>query len=250
MKTRLHTAIRLLLVSSSLFVGLSLNAAERQQHEAHVHGIANINLIAEAGEVMLELKTPAANLVGFEHQPNTKDQKAAISRALTQLTDYQHIAQFTQVCDQVEVDVDSPFEDGKHHDKHDKHHDEHAHHDKHDKHHDEHAHHDKHDKHHDEHAHHDKHDKHHDEHAHHDKHDKHHDEHAHHEHGAHEGDDTHSEFHVVYKLDCSKLKQVDSFTVILFKTFPAVEQVKVNWVVGSQQGAATVKSKSARIVIN
>lgn len=61
--------------------------AEHRQHEAHVHGIAALNLVLEGNEVWVELDSPAANIVGFEHAPSSADDHAALDRAVATLHD-------------------------------------------------------------------------------------------------------------------------------------------------------------------
>lgn len=46
-----------------------------EQHEAHVHGMAVLQLIQEGSELLLTLNSAAGNLLGFEHAPQTDEQK-------------------------------------------------------------------------------------------------------------------------------------------------------------------------------
>jgi len=59
--------------------------AEHRQHGAHVHGIAALNLALEGNEVWIELDSPAANIVGFEHAPSSEDDHAALDTAVATL---------------------------------------------------------------------------------------------------------------------------------------------------------------------
>ena len=43
----------------------------RTQPGPHEHGVASLNLVVDGNLVSLELDSPAANLVGFEHTPGT-----------------------------------------------------------------------------------------------------------------------------------------------------------------------------------
>ena len=47
-------------------------------HEAHEHGVARINLSVEGQKAGIELETPLANLISFEHMPETDTQKEEI----------------------------------------------------------------------------------------------------------------------------------------------------------------------------
>ncbi|PID64357.1 MAG: hypothetical protein CR977_03960 [Gammaproteobacteria bacterium] len=52
---------------------------------AHVHGEANLNIALENNELVLMLKSPAVNIIGFEHEPGTEEQKAQSEKALAML---------------------------------------------------------------------------------------------------------------------------------------------------------------------
>jgi hypothetical protein len=56
------------------------NAGQRQQG-AHVHGIAHMTLAAEGAKVLIELASPAASLIGFEHAPRTDEERATLALA-------------------------------------------------------------------------------------------------------------------------------------------------------------------------
>jgi len=59
--------------------------AGRQSHGAHVHGRADLNLVLDGRRAYIELTSPAANIVGFEHPPATPDDHAAVGRAAAKL---------------------------------------------------------------------------------------------------------------------------------------------------------------------
>ncbi len=56
-----------------------------RHHEAHVHGVARMNVALEGNALFIELISPAANIVGFEHAPRTDEQKAAVRKAFETL---------------------------------------------------------------------------------------------------------------------------------------------------------------------
>lgn len=65
-----------------------LSAAElssHAEHEAHEHGHATLNIAVEETSLLLELKAPAADIVGFEHAPHTAAQKQQLDAALATL---------------------------------------------------------------------------------------------------------------------------------------------------------------------
>lgn len=59
--------------------------AEHPAHGAHEHGVAHLNVAIEGDNLYIELISPAANIVGFEHHPRTEKQKTAVREAVKKL---------------------------------------------------------------------------------------------------------------------------------------------------------------------
>ena len=59
-------------------VGLLAFGTSAAAHEAHVHGIAHMNLLVEKQAVEIDLVTPLANVLSFEHEPETDGQKQEV----------------------------------------------------------------------------------------------------------------------------------------------------------------------------
>ncbi|OAN18977.1 zinc-binding protein [Photobacterium jeanii] len=199
---------------------------EFRQHDAHVHGVVELNIAQDDNALLIEITAPGADVVGFEHAPKTDEQKQAFEKALTKLaqpTSFIKLATAAQ-CKLTESDVTETLTAS--HEGHDHHdHDSHDHHD-HDKHdHDNHEHHD-----------HDKHD--HDNHEHHD-HDKHdHDDHEHHEHDSHEHDHSgHGEFSAQYTFSCDNIDALTELQLDWFKHFTATEKVTIQAITNKGQRA-------------
>ena len=53
--------------------------------DAHEHGVASLNLVVDGGQLIIELDSPAANIVGFEHMPGSAEDFAALADARKQL---------------------------------------------------------------------------------------------------------------------------------------------------------------------
>ena len=53
--------------------------------EAHEHGVVNLDAALDGKLLEGSIKTPAYNIVGFEHAPENAEQKRAISEAIAQL---------------------------------------------------------------------------------------------------------------------------------------------------------------------
>jgi len=62
-------------------------AAERRDHEAHVHGSAGMDVAALGSDVEISLRSPAMNIVGFEHAPRTEEQRRRFHEAREVLRD-------------------------------------------------------------------------------------------------------------------------------------------------------------------
>jgi len=88
--------IRILFLSLFCLVALPVNAEEDHQHEheeshvshdAHVHGEAEMTLILQGSDLAIEFKSPAVNLLGFEHEPDSDLQRNKLDVALLDLQD-------------------------------------------------------------------------------------------------------------------------------------------------------------------
>ncbi len=51
----------------------------------HQHGVAELDVALDGASLELHWRSPAANLLGFEHAPRTTEQRAAVSRLQAQL---------------------------------------------------------------------------------------------------------------------------------------------------------------------
>jgi len=240
-------------------VSTSYAKEKKVQHDAHEHGVAEMNVVWEKDELNIELLSPAYNITGFEHQPSNHDQEELVEKIEKQLNAANQLFGFKGgSCTAKDVKIESPFEDHddhKEHESHDKHddHDDHKEH----KSHDEHADHKEHDDHddHKEHDSHDKHSDHDDDHKEHDKHDDHddhkdhksHDEHADHDdHKDHANESsTHSEYSMSYSFNCENTKsQLMVETAKLFKHLPQMEKIKVQWLSATSQSSSILTKES------
>jgi hypothetical protein len=61
--------------------------AEEPQRQlgAHIHGHGLLNIAIEGKKMSMELKVPGADIVGFEHEPETGEQRAALGQAQARL---------------------------------------------------------------------------------------------------------------------------------------------------------------------
>jgi hypothetical protein len=77
-----HLPHRPFLAAMTMSVALSAPALA---HEAHVHGIATMDVIVDQQQVTLMLASPLANLIGFEHTPKTDKDRQTVRAMATQL---------------------------------------------------------------------------------------------------------------------------------------------------------------------
>ena len=66
-----------------LFSFLSaVEASETREHGSHVHGIGKLNVALDGKDLFVELDSPAANIIGFEHEPKNDQQKHVVHEAI------------------------------------------------------------------------------------------------------------------------------------------------------------------------
>ncbi len=202
------TSLILLALLQANSIAYAAGKENKHQHGAHVHGEAVLNLVVEAKTVVVELQTPAVNILGFEHEPSTAEQRKVVEKAVQLLKKYSNVFQLNAGdCRQASLEMEAPFTDvDEHHaDKEHTHEHDHAHHD------------------------------------HDSKHKESEDDHEDHE--------SHSEFHVVYQLVCSKPQAISAIEMTVFKNFPGFETVRVQWVGASGQGMSKVSKDRAEVAL-
>ncbi|WP_039984662.1 zinc uptake protein ZrgA [Vibrio owensii] len=205
----------------ALVIGLSLaataHAEEYRQHEAHVHGHVEFNIAQDGKDLLIEITSPGADVVGFEHAPENAEQEQALKQAIAALKDTDKLFAINQQAKCVIEDVHVSHTLGQ--DSHEGHDHEHKGHD-----HEEHAHDD-----HDGHEHHD-----------HEGHD--HEGHDH-EHGGH------GEFTVEYRYHCDSVADLNSIDTTWFNQFPATESISANLFTDTTQSATTLNKGNTKIAI-
>ena len=202
---------------------------EFRSHGAHVHGQVEVNIAQDGQELLVEVTAPGADVVGFEHAPESAEQKKVFEQAIAQLNKPDELFSFNNAsCTLKFKSVTNTLEGD--HDEHEGHdhaehgHDDHAEHD-----HDDHKDHAEHD--HDDHKDHDH------DHAEHDHDD--HKDHEGHEHHDHEGHDHsqggHGEFTVEYHYECSDVAKLDTVSTQWFSKFSNTEKMTVNLLTDTAQ---------------
>ena len=62
-----------------------MSEGTERQLKSHQHGQANMNVVLQGDVLEIEIKTPAANILGFEHEPETDKQRQILATAVDQL---------------------------------------------------------------------------------------------------------------------------------------------------------------------
>ena len=193
-------------------LGLAASPAfgETRQLDAHVHGEGKLNIALSGKELHLELESPAANIVGFEHAPGNAEQEQAVHKAEKHLKAGESLFVLTEKAGcrlaAAEVKQDMLKEEHEGEEEHEEHDADPDHH----------------------------------QHEHDDDHEEGHEE-GHHEHGAH------SEFHVLYRFECRQPKKLKGIDVQLFSAFPGFEKLHVQMLTPKGQTALELNAKQHRI---
>jgi hypothetical protein len=177
---------------------IAADDGHHRQHDAHVHGKGQVNLAVEGNQIFIELDSPAANIVGFEHVPTSQADNATLDKALLLLKQGEQMFHINPEagCKLTEAEVDTSLEGhtDDHHDAHD--------------------------------------DKHEDEH---DKSAAHKDSRGHD--GKHEEEAAHSDIEAGYVFKCDHPDRLQTLRVDLFDAFPATEMLNVQAILETGQTA-------------
>ncbi len=77
----------LTLAGAMIVLAFPALAEEHRQLGPHQHGHGTLNIAIENGEVSMDLDVPGADIVGFEHEPSTPEQKAAFEAGKAKLAE-------------------------------------------------------------------------------------------------------------------------------------------------------------------
>ncbi len=273
----MNRTFSLTLLSTAILSAPAFADESFRQHDAHVHGVVEFNMAQEDNVLMVEISAPGADVVGFEHDPKTDEQKATLQQAELLLTKPTNIFMLAKAasCKVVSAHVSNTLENSKpctcheknkdhdhgehkHEEHHDHDHDEHKHEEHHDHDHGEHKHEEHHDHDHGEHKHEEHHDHDHGEHKHEEHHDHDHGEHKHeehhdHDHGEHKHEEhhdehgSHGEFVIEYQFKCDNIDELKQVETNWFTHFPSTEKVHVNLITDEKQTATELSVTNSTI---
>jgi len=218
-------------LAATLLAGAAFAASdgEHREHEAHEHGHGTLDIVVEGEELVIELRIPAVNVVGFEHAPKDDAEREAVRQALVPFGDAASLFVLPAEAECEVEEAEAAIVSMDHEDEHEG--EEHADSDGHDHEKDGHET-DEHAK--DEHAK-DEHEK--------DEHEK--DEHAEHaEDGSDSDAEAHSELRATYHFHCHAPERLDEIDVRAFEHLRDAEEIDVRVVTPSAQLAMELHSGS------
>ena len=198
-----------LLATTCVALVFSQAHGSERELDAHQHGHGSLNIAIEGSTMWIELETPGADIVGFEHPDRSDAHKAAIEEARARLSDPVGLFGIpSQASCALETVTVSPvgYDLGMDDDHHA---DEDAH----------------------------------DDHADEDAHDDHADEDAHDDH-ANEEETSHAEFHAEYTLQCADPAAITRLTFTYFDVFRGAEEVQVTVITEEGQSGHEVTRDS------
>lgn len=185
------------------------------QHQAHEHGVGQLNVVVERTTVEIELTAPAADIVGFEHRPSTSQERLAVEKGVAAFKAVDRLFSFPPnvPCKLQDVDVRSPLTAADHREHqsaasagenqdHAKHSDKESG-----------------------------------------------ENHDHAQHSDKETEESHADFRAHYKLECKRINQLNFIDVHYFEVFPAARKIEAKTISSRGQGHRELTPGSNRLEI-
>ena len=107
-----------------------LHAEETRQVDKHEHGVGELNIAIQSNTIVLEFMIPGADIVGFEYEAKSEQDKATVSAALTKFDGYNNIfiipanSKCILISSKININQEDEHDEHDDHDGHDDH-DEH-----------------------------------------------------------------------------------------------------------------------------
>ncbi len=106
-------------VSSFLMLGtvcafsvVNAGAEITHHHEEHVHGVATLNWILEAEKLHIELRSPAMNLLMFEHSPKTQEEIERLTSVINKLENIDQVITLKGgECELSSTNIHNPYDE-------------------------------------------------------------------------------------------------------------------------------------------
>lgn len=84
---RTSSAARAATHVATIVAGLALLGSAQAHGDKHEHGVVHLDVAVEGDLLTLQLESPLDSVLGFEHQPRTPAQRAAVEQMLQRLRD-------------------------------------------------------------------------------------------------------------------------------------------------------------------
>jgi hypothetical protein len=84
---RTSSAARAAIHVATIVAGLALLGSAQAHGDKHEHGVVHLDVVVEGDLLTLQLESPLDSVLGFEHQPRTPAQRAAVEQMLQRLRD-------------------------------------------------------------------------------------------------------------------------------------------------------------------
>lgn len=116
------------LIAISTLVSSPLLAEEVRQLDAHEHGVGHLDIAFDGQQVALELHAPGADIVGFEYEAKTAEDRASIDAAVAKLAQPLTLFVLPEAAECSVVQASAALESEEEHHDHDAHedHDDHG----------------------------------------------------------------------------------------------------------------------------
>ena len=190
-------------------------AESAREMDAHEHGVGELNIAVDGDTVAMEFHAPGADIVGFEYEAKSAEDRATIDVAVAVLAKPLDLFVFPVEAECSVTKASAGLESEEDHDEHDDH-DDHAEGENHDEHgHDDHENHAE---------------------------DEEHNEHGHDDHDDHaEAEASHTEFHAEYTLTCGNTDALSGIVFAYFQTFENALELEVQIITASGAQAFEVE---------
>lgn len=116
------------LIAISTLVSSPLLAEELRQLDAHEHGVGHLDIAFDGQQVAMELHAPGADIVGFEYEAKTAEDRASIDAAVAKLAQPLTLFVLPEAAECSVVQASAALESEEEHHDHDAHedHDDHG----------------------------------------------------------------------------------------------------------------------------
>ncbi len=86
------------------------SANQHAHSHGHTHGQGFMTIIFDQGQLAIEIRSPAADILGFEHAPHTPEQHALLNNAYTLLQTPHTLITLNPTCTLLNSHIDMPYQ--------------------------------------------------------------------------------------------------------------------------------------------